>query len=101
MDSKDVVYLAGILMGVLYGGYQQMRGNKLQSDHNNNKAQWLKIDTLRDEISALKDHIRAEYMTTRQVQEYFRLSTEAWIVKLDHIDKRLDDLHELMEKRLK
>lgn len=100
MDQSDVIYLIGIALTVAYAGYQQIRGNKLQADKDNNRAQWNKIDELRAEVSNLKDHMRTEYMTGRQVQEYFRLSTEAWIVKLDHIDKRLDSLCDLLEKRL-
>lgn len=99
MESKDIILIGLSVIGLIWGYVQTLKANKLQSERDNNKALWHRVDELKIEVGATRELIRSEYMTARQVQEYFQLSTEAWIVKLDHIDTQIQELKSLFERK--
>lgn len=99
MESKDVILIGLSVIGLIWGYVQTLKANKMQSERDNNKALWHRVDELKKDVTTVRDLIQSEYMTARQVQEYFRLSTEAWVVKLDHIDSQIQELKSLFERK--
>lgn len=92
-----IVAICSIFVNVILAGRQ----NKAARDRDQTKALWDKIDDLRSMVEETNDTLLKEYMTQDQIREFFKLSTDAWVVKLDHIDDQISDIKKLLEVSLK
>lgn len=92
-----IVAVCSLMANFILAGKQ----NKAATDRDQTKALWEKIDDLRGMIEETNDTLLKEYMTQDQIREFFKLSTDAWVVKLDHIDDQISDIKKLLEVSLK
>ena len=99
MDTSDLILIGISVCSLLYGAVQQYRSSDAQANRDNKNAVWRRLDEQKEQIAGIKELIRSEYVTRGQMHEYFSLSTKAWIVKLDHIDKQISELKQFFEKR--
>ena len=100
MTTQELLTITLAVIGILWGAIQQYKNGKLMAERDSKHAMWRKLDSLSDQITTLNNTLKSDYMTTSQIHEFFRLSTEPWIVKLDHIDNQLSELKQLLERRL-
>lgn len=91
-----IVAVASIVGNFVLAGKQSRQATKRAHD----QALWEKIDELRDDVEEVKDTLLKEYMTQDQIREFFKLSSDGWTVKLEHIDNQLSDLKELVQAAL-
>lgn len=91
-----LVAVASIVGNFVLANKQARQVSKREHD----RVLWEKIDELRDDVEYVKDTLLKEYMTQDQIREFFKLSSDGWVVKLEHIDSQIGDLKKLVEAAL-
>lgn len=91
-----IVAVASIVGNFVLANKQARQTTKREND----RVLWEKIDELRDDVEGIKDTLLREYMSQDQIREFFKLSSDGWVVKLDHIDTQISDLKKLVEAAL-
>ena len=102
MDSEQIA-LTAVLVAVasIIGNFVlAAKQSKTANQRDQTNALWEKIDDLRGMIEDVNDTLLKEYMSQDQIREFFKLSSDGWVVKLDHIEGQLSDLTKLVQAAL-
>lgn len=91
-----VVAVASIVGNFVLAGRSRRQADKRDHD----RVLWEKIDELREDVEGIKDTLLREYMSQDQIREFFKLSSDGWVVKLEHIDNQITDLKKLVQAAL-
>ena len=91
-----IVAVASIVGNFVLANKQASQASKRDQE----RVLWEKIDELRSDVESVNDTLLKEYMTQDQIREFFKLSSDGWVVKLEHIDIQISELKKLLEASL-